>query len=260
MGLILGSVGLFAAEIIKIGASPVPHAKMLEFAKASLFKQGYDLKIIEFSDYVTPNMAVSQKQLDANFFQHEPYLLQYNRDHGTNLVTLVKVHLEPMGIYANPSTAAGLIKAKNAKAVVKGAVVGVPNDPTNEGRALNLLAANGFIKIKAGVAYPTKKDVAINSYKLRIMELDPAMLPRALAARQLDIAVINSNFALAANLNPKRDALFIEGKNSPFANIVAVRPEEIKQAKIQALAKVLTSAAMKQYIESKYNGAVLAAF
>lgn len=251
---------VMANETITIGASPVPHAEMLKFVKPALAKQGYDLKITEFSDYITPNLAVTQKQLDANFFQHQPYLDQYNKDHGTNLVALVKVHLEPMGIYANKTTEAKFITSKKATDIVKGSKIGVPNDPTNEGRALNILQANGFIKVKAGVAYPTKKDVTANPYNIQFVELDPAMLPRSLAGKQLDLAVINSNFALSANLKPTKDAVLLEGKNSPFANIVVVRPDELNQPKMKALAKALTSPEMKKFIEQKYDGAVIPAF
>lgn len=250
----------FANETITIGASPVPHAEMLKFVKPTLAKQGYDLKITEFSDYITPNLAVTQKQLDANFFQHQPYLTEYNKDHKTNLVALVKVHLEPMGVYANKTSEAKFIQSKKANDILKGSKIGVPNDPTNEGRALNILQANGIVKIKAGVAYPTKKDIIGNPYNVQIVELDPAMLPRSLAGKQIDLAVINSNFALLANLKPTRDAVILETKDSPFANIVVVRPDELNQPKMKALAKALTSPEMKKFIEQQYNGAVIPAF
>ena len=249
-----------ADEVITVGASPVPHAELLKYAKPLLAKQGYTLKVTEFSDYVTPNLALSQKQLDANFFQHQPYLTQYDKDHGTNLVALVKVHLEPMGVYANSTTEASLIKSKKAVDTLNGSKVGVPSDPTNEGRTLNLLQSNGIIKIKSGVAYPTKKDIVANPYNVKIIELDPAMLPRALKGNQLDIAVINSNFALSAGMQPTKDALFIETKDSPFANIVVIRPDEVNEPKIKALAKVMNSPEMKQYIVQKYNGQIIPAF
>lgn len=251
---------VLADETITIGASPVPHAEMLKFVKPALAKQGYDLKITEFSDYITPNLAVTQKQLDANFFQHQPYLTQYNKDHKTNLVALVKVHLEPMGVYANKTSEAKFVQSKKASDILKGSKIGVPNDPTNEGRALNILQANGVIKIKAGIVYPTKKDIVGNPYNVQIVELDPAMLPRSLAGKQIDLAVINSNFALLANLKPTRDAVILETKDSPFANIVVVRPDELNQPKMKALAKVLTSPEMKKFIEQQYNGAVIPAF
>lgn len=260
LNLTVSSFTVFANETITIGASPVPHAEMLKFVKPTLAKQGYDLKITEFSDYITPNLAVTQKQLDANFFQHQPYLTQYNKDHKTNLVALVKVHLEPMGVYANKTSEAKFVQSKKASDILTGSKIGVPNDPTNEGRALNILQANGVIKIKAGVVYPTKKDIIGNPYNIQIVELDPAMLPRSLAGKQIDLAVINSNFAMLANLKPTRDAVILETKDSPFANIVVVRPDELNQPRMKALAKALTSPEMKKFIEQQYNGAVIPAF
>ncbi len=257
---VTSSASVFADEVISVGATPVPQSDLLKCAKPLLAKQGYTLKITEFSDYITPNLAVSQKQLDANFFQHKPYLDQYNKDHGTNLVALVKVHIEPMGVYANPKTEANLIKSKKAVDTLKGSKVGVPNDPTNEGRALNLLQAQGIIKIKSGVAYPTKKDIVNNPYNVKIIELDPAMLPRSLKGEQLDIAVINSNFALTAGMQPTKDALFIENKDSPFANIVVIRPDEANLPKIKALGVAMNSPAVKQCIVQKYNGQIIPAF
>ena len=255
----LSAVAL-ANETITIAASPIPHAELLKFITPALVKQGINLKITEFSDYVTPNLAVYQKQLDANFFQHQPYLTQFNHDRKTNLVALVKVQIEPMGIYADSISEASFIKSKLAKDVLKGSKIGVPNDPTNEGRALNLLQQSALLKIKPGVSYPTKKDIIGNPYNLQIIELDPAMLPRMLKGHQLGLAVINSNFALQSNLNPTRDAIILESKDSPFANIVAVRPDELNQPKMKALAKALNSPELKKYIEQKYNGALIPAF
>ena len=253
------AVTSLANEVITIGASSVPHAEILRFIAPQLAKQGYDLKITEFSDYVTPNTAVIQKQLDANFFQTKPYLVQFNKDHGSNLVDLVDVHLEPMGVYAAPNEAK-FIKTKKAADLIKNSRIGVPNDPSNEGRALNILEANGVLKIKPGIALPTKKDIVANPYGVTIVELEPAMLPRALKNKQLDAAVINANVALQAGLNPTKDSVLIEAKSSPFANLVAVRPEEVNQPRMKALAKELTSPAVKQFIQQKYAGAVIPAF
>ncbi len=255
---VIGSV--FANQTITVGASPVPHAEMLKYVKPALAKEGYDLKIVEFSDYITPNLALTQKQLDANFFQHKPYLDQYNKDHKTNLVPLVAVHLEPMGVYADKQSEAKFMQSKKAADISSGAKIGVPNDPTNEGRALNILQTNGVIKIKAGVAYPTKSDIIANPYKVQIVELDPAMLPRALASHQLNLAVINSNFALSAGMSPLKNAVVLESKNSPFANIIVIRPEEAKEPAMKALAKAMTSPEMKKFIETKYNGAIIPVF
>lgn len=258
LSAVIGSV--FANQTITVGASPVPHAEMLKYVKPALAKEGYDLKIVEFSDYITPNLALTQKQLDANFFQHKPYLDQYNKDHKTNLVPLVAVHLEPMGVYADKQSEAKFMQSKKAADISPGAKIGVPNDPTNEGRALNILQTNGVIKIKAGVAYPTKSDIIANPYKVQIVELDPAMLPRALVSHQLNLAVINSNFALSAGMNPLKNAVVLESKNSPFANIIVIRPEEAKEPAMKALAKAMTSPEMKKFIETKYNGAIIPVF
>lgn len=248
-----------ANETITIGASSVPHAEMLRFIAPQLAKEGYDLKITEFSDYLTPNMAVIQKQLDANYFQSKPYFVQYNKDHGSDLVDLVDVHLEPMGVYAN-SNEANFIKTKQPKDLIKNSKIAVPNDPSNEGRALGILQENNIIKIKAGVALPTKKDIVQNPYNITIVELDPAMLPRAFNNKQVDLAVINSNIAMQSGLNPVKDSVLIEKKSSPFANLVAVRPDEVNEPKMKALAKALTSPEMKKFIENKYNGAVVPVF
>lgn len=260
LGLALGTITGFASETITIGASPNPHAKMLNFIKPALEKEGYTLKVTEFSDYVTPNLAVIQKQLDANFFQHQPYLDQFNKDHHSDLVSLVKVHLEPMGVFANKKKEKDFAKTKQASSIAKGAKIGVPNDPTNEGRALNILQENGVLTLTAGVNYPTKKDIVTNPYNVKIVELDPAMLPRILKAGQLDIAIINSNIALQSNLRPGRDAVWMEKKDSPFANLIAVRPDEINEPKMKALAKAITSPEMKQFIEQNYKGEVIPAF
>jgi D-methionine transport system substrate-binding protein len=262
--LLLLITGLLAAnafaadEVIKIGATSVPHAEILQQAKPMLKKQGIDLQIKEFSDYVQPNFLVDQKQLDANFFQHRPYLEQFNKERGTNLVELTGVHIEPMGIYAsgNPKLV-DFVKGKNISKLPQGLLVGVPNDTTNEGRALLLLQKNGFITIKDGVKYPTKKDIVTNNYKISFTELDPAMLPRAMKASQLDLAVINSNFAMQAGINPLKDAIFIEDANSPYVNIVVVRADNKDLPKLKKLANVLQSVAIKQYITTNYKGAVI---
>lgn len=261
--LLLGMISstlVFATETIVVGASPIPQAEMLEFVKPTLLKQGYNLKVIQLSDYITPNLALSQKELDANFFQHQPYLDQYNKDRGTHIVSIARIHLEPMGIYASQNTEAKFVQSKKAIDVKLSSRIGVPNDPTNEGRALNVLSANGIITVKSGVEFPTVKDIVSNPKKVQIHELDPAMLPRLLKAQQLDLAVINSNFALASGLNPMRDAIILERNDSPFANIIAVRPDEVQTSKVKALVKAMTSPAMRDYIKQKYHGAIIPVF
>lgn len=259
--IFMGLGSAFADEVIIIGASSVPHAEILKQVRPQLKARGIDLQIKEFNDYVQPNLLTQQKQLDANFFQHRPYLAQFNKEHGTNLVELVGVQLEPMGLYAskNPNLAE-FVATKNVAKLPKGLMLGVPNDTTNEGRALLLLQTNGIIKIKDGVKYPTRKDITANPYEVVIKELDPAMLPRTLFSSQLGLAVINSNYALAANMNPLKDAIFIEDKKSPYVNIVVVRPDEINEPKMKALAEALHSESVRNFINKSYKGAVVHAF
>ena len=237
--------------VLKVGATPVPHAEILNEIKPLLAKDGIDLQIIEFTDYVKPNLSLNDKEIDANFFQHEPYLKKFAADRKLDLVNLVAVHIEPMGVYSK--------KLKDIKSVPDGAKVAIPNDPTNGGRALNILAKAGLIKLKDGVGISaTVGDIVENPKNLKITEAEAAMLPRTLD--DVDLAVINSNFAMEAKLNPTNDALFIEPKDSPYANIVAVRKGDENRKEIQALKKALTSPEVKKFIEEKYKGAVIPAF
>lgn len=237
--------------VLKVGATPVPHAEILNEIKPLLAKDGIDLQIIEFTDYVKPNLSLNDKEIDANFFQHEPYLKKFAADRKLDLVNLVAVHIEPMGVYSK--------KLKDIKSVPDGAKVAIPNDPTNGGRALNILAKAGLIKLKDGVGISaTVGDIVENPKNLKITEAEAAMLPRTLD--DVDLAVINSNFAMEAKLNPTKDALFIEPKDSPYANIVAVRKGDENRKEIQALKKALTSLEVKKFIEEKYKGAVIPAF
>lgn len=249
--LIFGLSAAQAAETLKVGATPVPHADILNVVQPMLAKQGVDLKIVEFSDYVQPNLALSDKDLDANFFQHLPYLETFAKDRGLKLISAGSVHIEPMGVYSK--------KVKNLADLKKRASVGIPNDPTNGGRALQVLASNGLIKMKEGVGVNgTPLDIVDNPENIRIVEVEAATLPRALD--DLDAAVINSNFALGANLNPSKDAIAIESKDSPYANVIAVRAGDEKRPAIEALMKSLHSPEVKKFIEDKYNGAVVPAF
>lgn len=237
--------------VLKVGATPVPHAEILNEIKPLLAKDGIDLQIIEFTDYVKPNLSLNDKEIDANFFQHEPYLKKFAADRKLDLVNLVAVHIEPMGVYSK--------KLKDIKSVPDGAKVAIPNDPTNGGRALNILAKAGLIKLKDGIGISaTVGDIVENPKNLKITEAEAAMLPRTLD--DVDLAVINSNFAMEAKLNPTKDALFIEPKDSPYANIVAVRKGDENRKEIQALKKALTSPEVKKFIEEKYKGAVIPAF
>lgn len=236
--------------VVKIGASPVPHAEILNFIKPKLAKEGVDLQIIEFTDYVKPNLSLNDKELDANYFQHIPYLEKFAKDRNLNLVVLDKIHIEPMGIYSK--------KIKDIKNVPDGAKVAIPNDPTNGGRSLMLLEKAGLLKLKDGVGIgATAKDVVSNPKNLKIVEVEAALLPRSLD--DTDLAVINSNFAMEAKLNPVKDSLFTE-KDSPYANIIAIRAGDEKRPELQKLIKALKSDDVKKFIIEKYDGAVVPAF
>ena len=206
-------------------------------AKPLLAKEGYNLVIKEFTDYVQPNMALASKQLFANFFQHEPYLDNMNKEKKLDLVSIGKVHIEPLGVYSK--------KIKKLADLKKGNSVSVPNDPTNEARALRLLEANGVITIKPG-ALVTVADITKNPLGLKFHELDAAQLPRTL--QDVDAAVINTNFAVEAKLIPAKDAIVIEGKDSPYANVIAVRTEDKNKPEIKALVKAVNSKEVKAYI------------
>ena len=249
--LLAASLSAHAAETLSVAATPVPHAEILEFVKPQLAKEGVDLQIKVFTDYVQPNLQVAQKRLDANFFQHQPYLDEFNKSRGTDLVTVAQVHVEPFGIYSQ--------KIKQLDEVREGAVVAIPSDATNGGRALLLLEKAGLIKLKDSAnILATPKDIAENPKKLKFKELEAATLPRVL--NQVDLALINTNYALEAKLNPTQDALLLEGKESPYANILVARPDNKDSDAVQKLAKALNTPAVKQFIEEKYKGAVVPAF
>lgn len=247
----LGVATAAQAETLTVAVNPVPHAEILEFIKPQLAKEGVDLQIKVFTDYVQPNLQVAQKRLDANFFQHQPYLDEFNKSRGTDLVTVAQVHVEPFGIYSQ--------KIKKLDEVREGAVVAIPSDATNGGRALLLLEKAGLIKLKDSAnILATPKDIAENPKKLKFKELEAATLPRVL--NQVDLALINTNYALEAKLNPTQDALLLEGKESPYANILVARPDNKDSDAVQKLAKALNTPAVKQFIEEKYKGAVVPAF
>lgn len=236
---------------IVVGASPNPHAEILNVVKPILAKEGIDLEIKEFTDYVTPNTALNDKQIDANFFQHVPYLEDFEKKNNMKLVPLVKVHVEPMGAYSK--------KIKSKDEIKDSATVAVPNDATNEGRALLLLQKQGLIKLKdPNGLTQTPRDIVYNPKHLKFVELEAPQLPRTL--QDVDLAIINTNFALEANLNPLKDAIFMEDKDSPYANVLVVRPDNQNDPAIQKLAKALNSEEVKKFIEDKYKGAIVPAF
>jgi D-methionine transport system substrate-binding protein len=240
-----------AAEKLVVAATQVPHAEILEFVKPRLAKEGVDLEIKVFSDYVQPNLATADKQVDANFFQHKPYLDTFNRDRGTNLVVVTAVHVEPFGAYSR--------KIKAVSELKDGATVAIPNDPTNAGRALLLLQKQGLIKLKDPQNISaTPLDVTENPKRLKFRELEAAMLPRSLD--DVDLALINTNYALEAKLVPTKDALFIEGGDSPYANVLVTRQDNRDSPAVRKLVQALRTPEVKQYILEKYQGAVVPAF
>lgn len=236
---------------LKVGATAVPHAEVLNFVKPELANEGIDLEVQEFSDYTQLNPALDSKELDANYFQHIPYLDSYNEGAGSNLVTIAKVHIEPLGIYSETIT--------NIEDVTDKAVVAIPNDATNGGRALLLLEKAGLITLKddAGLS-ATVLDITDNPKQLDIKELDAASLPRTLG--EVDIAVINTNYALSAELNPKDDAIFIEDKDSPYVNVLVARAEDQNNEALKKLAQALNTEAVRKFIDDTYEGAVVPAF
>ncbi|WP_372173058.1 MetQ/NlpA family ABC transporter substrate-binding protein [Xanthomonas euvesicatoria] len=246
-----GSGGGSGGDTLTVAATAVPHAEILEVVEPLLAKQGVKLDVRVFNDYVQPNDQVVQKQIDVNYFQTEPYLDAYNRDRKSQLVTVVGVHIEPFGAYSR--------RFKALAELPTGADVVIPNDPSNNSRALILLDKAGVIKLKdPSNALSSQRDIVENPKQLKFRELDSAMLPRVLD--QVDLALINTNYALDAGLNPTRDALAIESKDSPYVNFLVARADNKDDARVQKLTKALTSPEVKAFIEQKYKGAVLPAF
>ena len=240
---------------IKVAASPTPHAEILKVAKDILAEQGITLEIIEFSDYVQPNMVTESGEVDANYFQHQPYLDSFNEENGTHLVSVGAIHYEPLGIYPG--------KSQDLEEITDGAVIAVPNDTTNEARALQLLAAEGIITIRedAGLT-ATINDIVENPHNVQVEELEAAQLPRTLA--DVDYAVMNGNYALEAGFSVKDDALATEDAASEaaqtYGNVLVVAEGNEYSAAVQALLAALKSDEVKSFIETTYNGAVLPLF
>ncbi|GHB64326.1 lipoprotein [Streptomyces xanthochromogenes] len=240
------------SKALVVAASPTPHADILKFVKDNLAaKAGLKLEVKEFTDYVLPNTATEQGQVDANFFQHKPYLDDFNKKNGTHIVPVVNVELEPLGVYSH--------KVKSLKDLTSGQTVAVPNDTTNEGRALQLLAANGVITLKDGAGSGAKLSDIKDSKGLKFKELEAATLPRAL--NDVDAAVINGNYAIEANLKPAKDSLALEkAEGNPYANFLAVKQGNENDPRVQKLAKLLNSDEVKKFITDKYAGSVVPAF
>lgn len=236
-------------KVITVGATASPHAEILEEVKPLLKEKGYDLEIKIFNDYVMPNTALDEGSLDANYFQHIPYLEETVKAKGYKLTYTSKVHLEPMAFYSD--------KIKDFKDIKEGSTIAIPNDPTNGARALKLLADNGLIKVKDGELI-TKNDITENPKNVEIKELNAEQLPTVL--KDVEGAVINTNYALNADLNPLDDALVIESKDSPYANIIACREDNKDSEKIKALSEAINSDEIKTFIEKQYKGSVIPAF
>lgn len=241
-------------NVITVGASPSPHAEILEAIKPELEAQGYELKVVEYSDYVQPNVALSEGDLDANYFQHLPYLENYNTENGTDLASAGAIHFEPMGLYAGNSS--------NITNVPDGAKIAVPSDATNEARALLLLQDQGVIKLTDGVGLEaTANDIVENPHNVELVEVEAAAVPRSL--QDVDFGVINGNYALSAGLDTSA-TLASEGADSEaaqtYANIIAVRNGDENSEKTQALLKALTSDTARKFIEDTYKGSVIPVF
>ena len=242
---------------IRVAASPTPHAEILAIAKEILAAQGYELEIVEYTDYVQPNLVVDSGDLDANYFQHTPYLSTFNEEHGTDLVSVGLIHYEPFGIYAG--------KTASLEELADGAEVIIPNDGSNETRALLLLQQEGLITLADGIDASSNAsvyDIVDNPKNLNITEMEAAQLPNSL--QDVDIAVINGNYALQAGLNAGADALAIEDASGDaaqtYANIVAVKAGNENDEAIQALVAALQSQQVKDFIDATYEGAVVAIF
>jgi D-methionine transport system substrate-binding protein len=239
-----------SGSVLSVGATPVPHAELLNLIKSDLAAQGITLKVVEFTDYVQPNVAVLSGDLNANFFQHVPYL-ESNADWSAKLVSAFGVHVEPFGLYST--------KHKNVNDLPDGASIAIPNDPSNGGRALLLLQANGLITLKEGAGLTaTSRDIVGNPRNFRFQELEAAQLPRSL--QDVDAATINGNYALEAGFNPLNDSLIIEGAESPYVNIMVVLKGKENDPAIIALKNALLSKKVKDYINANYDGGVAAVF
>ena len=236
---------------IKIGATPSPHAEILEAAKDALKKKGVEIEIVTYNDYVQPNIATDEGQIDANYFQHQPYLDDFNKENNTHVVSVGKIHYEPFGIYAG--------KSKDLKNIQDGAKIAVPNDTTNEARALLLLEANGIIKLKDGAGLTaTKQDIVENPHNVEIYEVEAAQIPRSLDS--VDFACMNGNFAIQANYKPS-EALAAEKSDSEaaqtYANIISVADNYNDEEFAKTLVEVLNSKEIHYFINEKYEGGVV---
>jgi len=240
-----------SGKTLRIGVSPVPHGEILEQAMAPLEKRGIHVQIVSFNDYIQPNMALASGELDANFYQHVPFMEEFNRDHGTHFVAVTRVFIAPLAIYAG--------RTKSLAALPDSATIAIPNDPVNAGRSLLLLQSAGLLTVKPrGTEPPTVQDIVGNPKHIQVRELESAQVPRALP--DVNLAVINTNYALPAGLNPAKDSLFRENAESPYVNVLAVNAGHENDPAIRAVAEALNTAATRQFIQDHYQGALVPAF
>lgn len=233
---------------IIVGVSPSPHKQIMEVAKPLLEKKGYTVELKEFNDYIQPNLALDKGDLDANFYQHIPYLNKMKKEKNLDIVDVARVHIEPMALYSN--------KIKSKDDIKDGATISIPNDPTNQARALQVLASAGIIEVKDGELI-TDKDVTKNPKNLKFKSMEAAQLPRTL--NDVDAAVINGNYAIEAGFNPVKDGIIIEESSSPYVNVLVSRTKDKDSQKIKDLSEAITSPEVKEFIE-KQNGAYVPAF
>ena len=258
-GLLAASIAAFAVgasaqandKPLKIGVTAGPHAQIFEVVKKIAEKDGLKIQVVEFSDYVQPNAALAAGDLDANSYQHQPYLDNTVKDRGYKIVSIAQTIVFPMGIYSK--------KVKSLADLKSGARVALPNDPTNGGRALLLLQANGVIKLKDGAGLKaTPLDVIDNPKKIKLVELDAAQLARALD--EVDAAAVNTNYAIPAGLVPTRDAIAIEAPKSPYANVIAVREQDKDKPEFKKLIKAYHSAEVKVYVNKEFKDSIVTAW
>jgi len=240
-----------SSNVLRVGATPVPHVQLLNQVKDQLAEEGIELEIIEFTDYVKPNLSLNDGEIDVNFFQHLPYLEDFNEERGMNLVSVAGIHVEPMGLYSE--------KFDSFDALPEGATISIPNDAVNGGRALLLLQSEGLIELdpEAGLE-ATEADIVANPKGITIQAIEAAQLPRTLV--DVDASVINGNYAIEAGFNPIADALLLEGGDSPYVNILTTREDNAADPKVKALIQALQTEAIETFIQETYEGAVVAAF
>lgn len=238
-------------KTLRVGVTPVPAGELVAHLAPGLSKQGVEIEIVTFSDYIQPNLALAAGELDANLYQNVPFMNQFNHDHGTKLAPVARAYLPPMGIYAG--------RSKSLAALPENAIVSIPNDPTNLGRALLLLQSAGLITLgSTSSAAMTIHDITVNAKHLQLRELEAAQLPRSL--EDVNIAVINANYALDAGLNPSRDAIFRENTDSAYANVLAVNEGREHDPRVVALVRALTSEEARNFLNQRYKGAVFPSF